>query len=48
MVNPTAMADTFESKAELVSARVSRVKTLDEAFAYTVAVSLYTSDAADE
>ena len=32
------MADTFISKAELVSARVSRIKTLDEAFAYTVAL----------
>ena len=32
------MVDTFTSKAELVSARVSRVKDLAEAFAYTVAL----------
>lgn len=30
--------DTFISKAELVSAKVSRVKTLEESFAYTVAL----------
>ncbi len=32
------MEDTFTGKAELVSARVSRIKTLAEAFAYTVAL----------
>lgn len=32
------MMDTFIDKAELVSAKVSRVKTLEEAFAYTVAL----------
>ncbi len=32
------LLNTFTSKAEMVSARVSRVKTLEEAFAYTVAL----------
>lgn len=38
MQTTSEMLDMFISKAELVSAQVSRVKTLEEAFVYTVAL----------